>query len=134
LWVREGLWRANRFDTVGIGWLKERRLFRERIRNIYEALPKLNCGLCEYGNCGQFARAVAERRTSPFGCQQNPWSGYRISRIIGVRLPAYSYQFEPAFVPKAGLPPWPKALREELRGLSETADDILVRIEKLAQK
>jgi len=105
---------------------------RKKIRNIYEALPKLNCGLCGYGNCGQFAKAVAEGRASPFGCQQNPWSGYRISQIIGVKVPAYSYQFQPASVPKARVSPWPKALRGELRGLSQTVDDILVRIEKLA--
>lgn len=107
---------------------------RKKIGQIYEALPKLNCGLCGFTNCGQFARAVVEGRASPFGCQQNPWSGYRISQIIGVKVPASSYQFQPASVPKAGLPPWPKALREELRGLSQTADDILVRIEKLAQR
>ena len=107
---------------------------REKIRNIFEALPKLNCGLCGYGNCGQFARAVAERRASPFGCQQNPWSGYRINQIIGVKVPAYSYQFQPAAIAKAGMPSRPKALREELRGLSQMADDILVRIEKLAQR
>jgi len=105
---------------------------RKKIRNIYEALPKLNCGLCGYGNCGQFAKAVAEGRASTFGCQQNPWSGYRISQIIGVKVPAYSYQFQPASVPKARVSPWPKALRGELRGLSQTVDDILVRIEKLA--
>jgi hypothetical protein len=104
---------------------------RERIRNIYEALPKLNCGLCGYGNCGQFARAVAERRASPFGCQQNPLSGYRISQIIGMEVPAYSYQFQPGSVPKAGMSPQPKALREELRGLSRTTDDILARIARL---
>jgi hypothetical protein len=107
---------------------------KDVIRQVYEALPKVNCGFCGFGNCGQFARAVAEGRASPFGCQQNPWSGYRISRIIGVRLPAYSYQFEHAFVPKAGLPPWPKALREELRRLSQTADDILLRITKLKEE
>jgi Na+-translocating ferredoxin:NAD+ oxidoreductase RNF subunit RnfB len=110
------------------------RKFREKIRNIYEALPKLNCGLCGFGNCGQFARAVAEGRASPFGCQQNPWSGYRISRIIGAKVPAYSYQFQPASVSKAGVSPWPKALREELRGLSQTADDILARIAKLKER
>jgi Na+-translocating ferredoxin:NAD+ oxidoreductase RNF subunit RnfB len=104
------------------------------IRQAYEALSKLNSGLCGYGNCGQFARTVAEGRVSPFGCQQNPRLGYRINQIIGVKVPAYSYQFQPAFVPKAGVPPWPKALKEELRALSQTADDILVRIEKLAQK
>ncbi|HIH96227.1 MAG TPA: hypothetical protein HA348_01835, partial [Thermoplasmata archaeon] len=53
------------------------------IRDIYEALPKLNCSLCGYGNCGQFARAVAEGKASPFACQQNPWVGYKISEIIG---------------------------------------------------
>jgi len=93
-------------------------------------LPKLNCGLCGYGNCGQFARAVAEREASPFGCQQNPWSGYRISQITGMRVPAYSYQFQPSSVLKAGVPLWLKALKKELRELSQTADNILVRIEK----
>jgi hypothetical protein len=98
---------------------------KEKIRNIYEALPKLNCG--------QFARAVAERRASPFGCQQNPRLGYRISQIIGMKVTAYDYQFQPASFPKAGMPPWPKALREELRGLSQTADDLLARITKLKE-
>jgi hypothetical protein len=107
---------------------------REKIRNIYEALPNLNCGFCGYGNCGEFARAVAEGRASPFGCQQNSWSGYRISQIIGAKVPAYNYQFQPAFVPKAGVRPWPKALREEIQGLSQRTDDILVRIEKLGQR
>jgi hypothetical protein len=51
-----------------------------------------------------------------------------------VKVPAYSYQFQPASVPKTVVPPWPEALREELRGLSQTADDILARIEKLAQR
>lgn len=101
------------------------------MRQIYEVLPKLNCGLCGLGNCGQFARAVAERRASPFGCQQNPWSGYRISQIIGVKVPAYSYQFQSASVTKTGVPPWPKALRKEIQGLSQRMDDIMARIEKL---
>jgi len=73
-------------------------------------------------------------RASPFGCQQNPWSGYRISQIIEVKVPAYSYQFQPASITKAGMTLWPKALREEIRGLSQRTDDILVRIEKLAQR
>jgi len=51
-----------------------------------------------------------------------------------VKVPAYSYQFQPSSVPKAGVPLWPKALKEELRELSQTVDNILVRIEKLAQR
>lgn len=51
-----------------------------------------------------------------------------------MKVPAYSYQFQPAAIAKAGMPSRPKALREELRGLSQMVDDILVRIEKLAQR
>jgi len=38
---------------------------KEKIGEIYEVLPKLICG---FGNCGQFARVVAEGKVSPFGC------------------------------------------------------------------
>ena len=62
---------------------------KDKIRQIYAALPKLNCGLCGYDNCGQFALAVAEEKASPFGCRQNPWVGYNISETIGLRLPVF---------------------------------------------
>jgi Na+-translocating ferredoxin:NAD+ oxidoreductase RNF subunit RnfB len=104
---------------------------KEKIREIYEFLPKLNCGLCGYDNCGQFARAVVEGRTSPFGCRQNPWIGYRLSEIIGVKVPAYGYGFQPASYSKPGVRPSPKALKEEVRGLIQKVDDILARIKKL---
>ena len=104
---------------------------KDIIRRIYEALPKLNCGFCGFGNCGQFARAVAEGRVSPFGCRQNPRTGYRISEIIGMRVPTYSYGFQPAFVSGAGVAPLLKTLREETRDLSQKTDDILVRIERI---
>ena len=104
---------------------------KDIIGRIYQALPKLDCGFCGFKNCGQFARAVAEGRASPFGCQQNSWSGYRISQIIGTKLPAYSYGFQPASVPMEGVAPSPKALRQEVGGLSQRVDNILVRIEKL---
>jgi len=45
---------------------------KEKIREIYEVLPKLSCGFCGFGSCGQFARAVVEGGASPFGCRQNP--------------------------------------------------------------
>lgn len=104
---------------------------KEKIKEIYEALPKLNCGLCGFGNCGQFARAVAEGKASPFGCRQNPWSGYRISEIIGAKVPAYSYGFQPAFAHRPGASSSAKALKEEVQGLSQSVDDILARIESL---
>jgi Na+-translocating ferredoxin:NAD+ oxidoreductase RNF subunit RnfB len=102
---------------------------KERIRQIYEALPKLNCGLCGFGNCGRFARAVAEGRASPFGCRQNPWSGYKISEIIGIKLPVYSYALQSTFIPAPRGAPSPQALREEIRELSQEAANILARIE-----
>ena len=104
---------------------------KEKIREIYEVLPKLNCGFCGFGSCGQFARAVAEGRASPFGCRQNPWSGYKISEIIGAQVPAYSYGYQPAFVSRPGVSPSDKALKEEVQGLSQSVDDMLARIEKL---
>ena len=104
---------------------------KEKIREIYEVLPKLNCGFCGFGSCGQFARAVAEGRASPFGCRQNPWSGYKISEIIGAQVPAYSYGYQPAFVSRPGVSPSDKALKEEVQGPSQSVDDMLARIEKL---
>ena len=104
---------------------------KEKIKEIYEVLPKLNCGFCGFESCGQFARAVAEGRVSPFGCRQNPWSGYRISEIIGAEVPVYSYGFQPAFVPRPRVSPSAKALKEEVQGLSQSVDDMLARIEKL---
>jgi len=109
---------------------------KENIREIYEALPKLNCGLCGYGNCGQFARAVAEGKASPFGCRQNPWAGYRISEIIGVKTPAYGYQYgfyQPVSAQRPG-PLSAASLRKEVGGLSQRVDDMLARIEKLGSK
>ena len=100
---------------------------KEKIREIYEVLPKLNCGFCGFGSCGQFARAVAEGRASPFGCRQNPWSGYRISEVVGMKVPAYRYGYQPASVPRLGVSPSPQVLREEVRGLTQTVDDVLAR-------
>lgn len=110
---------------------------KERIRKIYEVLPKLNCGLCGFGNCGQFARAVTEGKASPFGCQQNPWAGYRISEIIGAKLPAFGYRYglyQPLFAQRAGPSPSPQLLRDEVGGLCRRVDDILARIEKSGRR
>jgi len=110
---------------------------KAKIREIYEALPKLNCGLCGYGNCGQFARAVAEGRASPFGCRQDPWAGYRISEIVGVEAPVFGYRYEsrqPLFAQRSELPLSPALLRKQVRGLSQRANDILARIGKLEGK
>jgi len=105
------------------------------IRDIYEALPKLNCGLCGHGSCGQFARAVAEGKASPFSCQQNPWVGYKISEISGVKIPeiGYRYGFYQPFSAQRPESLSSASLKEEVGGLSQRVDDILARIEKLGK-
>ena len=109
---------------------------KEKIKNIYGALPKLNCGFCGYGNCGQFARAVAQGNASPFACQRNPWVGYRISEILGVQAPASSYRhefYQPVLVQRVGPSPSPASLRKEVGALSQKVDDILAKIENLGK-
>ena len=118
---------AGKVDIRG-KWFKVK---RDIISKIYEILPKQNCGLCGFGTCGQFARALAEGRASPFGCRQNPWSGYRISELIGMKMPAYGYELQLTFVPVARRSPSLKILGEKVGGLSQKAGDILARIEKL---
>ena len=110
---------------------------KDKIRQIYVALPKLNCGLCGYDNCGQFAAAVAEEKASPFGCRQNPWAGYNISEIIGPRVPVFGYQqrfYQPFFAPRSEPIPSLESLRKEVGRLSRRIGDILNRIENLGRR
>jgi Na+-translocating ferredoxin:NAD+ oxidoreductase RNF subunit RnfB len=107
---------------------------KDTIKQTYDLLPKLDCGFCGFGNCGQFAKAVAEGRASPFGCRQNPWVGYNISEIIGLGVPVFGYQqrsFQPVFAkrprPAASL----QALKKEVTALSKQIDGVLDRIQNL---
>ncbi|MCD6599636.1 MAG: hypothetical protein J7L19_03595 [Dehalococcoidia bacterium] len=107
---------------------------KEKIREIYQVLPKLNCGLCGYGNCAQFARAVVEGRASSFGCKQDPSVGYEISKIVGTETAAYSYGFQSTATTRIKPSLAARTLktsREEVKELSHSVDDILARIENL---
>ena len=110
---------------------------KDTIKKIYELLPRINCGFCGYDNCGQFAKAVSEGSASPFGCRQNPWGGYKISEITGVRVPAFGYRQRPyrGFVgPRLGASPSLELLRKEAGELSKKIDGILNRIDKLGKR
>jgi hypothetical protein len=107
---------------------------KENIKKIHELLPKRNCGLCGYDNCGQFAKAVAEKKASPFGCIQNPWLGYRLSEIIGLKPLDSRSGFQSTFYAKPGRPTDPKVLRKEIQGLFQKVDDLMSRIENLKVK
>jgi hypothetical protein len=99
---------------------------KDTIRQIYEALPQLNCGFCGFDNCGKFAKAVAEGRASPFGCRQDPWAGYRISEIMGMKEPAFGRRPRPHV--SVG------SLRSEISELSKRVEEILDRIDSLSKK
>lgn len=110
---------------------------RDKIKRIYEALPQLNCGLCGFEGCGQFAKAVAEGRASPFGCRQDPWAGYRISQIIGEKVPgvgATRNGDQGLFPRQSKSPVSVGSLRAEVGELSRRVDGILGRINSLERK
>jgi Na+-translocating ferredoxin:NAD+ oxidoreductase RNF subunit RnfB len=90
---------------------------KQRIKRIYQALPHQDCGFCGFDSCGQFARAVAEGRASPFGCKQDLQVGYIINEIMGDGA-----QTSPASL---------EGLKQEIAKLSQDVADILVRIERL---
>jgi len=50
---------------------------------------------------------------------------------MGMKVPAYSYGFQPTFLHRPGVSPPQHALREEVGELSQRVDDMLARIEKL---
>ncbi len=108
---------------------------KDKIKQIYDVLPQLNCGLCGYGNCGQFAKAVAEGMASPFGCRQNPWLGYEISNIIGstTLFSRYPNRFYRSSLRSSAGPPSAslESLGKEVRELSTRMDTIMDRIDAL---
>jgi hypothetical protein len=50
---------------------------------------------------------------------------------MGVKVPVQSHGFQPTFFSPLRVSPSPKALREEVKGLFQSVDDILARIETL---
>ena len=97
---------------------------KEKIREIYQALPKLDCGFCGYTNCGQYARAVAEDKASPYHCIGGFYIGYKLSEILGIKVPTFAYGFYS--VPFSAV-----SLRKEVTALHQKVDDIIARLEKL---
>ena len=61
---------------------------KERIRKIYEVLPKLNDQQCGYKTCGEFARAVAEGKAPCRGCVSGgPEVAAKVCEIMGTKIP-----------------------------------------------
>jgi hypothetical protein len=73
---------------------------KEKIREIYEVLPKLDDQRCGYKTCGEFARAVAEGKAPCYGCVSGgPEVAAKVCEIMGARVPE---EATPQFSPSLG--------------------------------
>ena len=73
---------------------------KEKIRKVYEVLPKLDDQRCGYKSCGRFARAVAEGKAPCYGCVSGgPEVAARVCEIMGARVPEEAI---PRFGPSPG--------------------------------
>ncbi len=61
---------------------------KEKIRKIYEVLPKLDDQRCGYKTCGEFARAVADGKAPCYGCVSGGSEvAAKVCEIMGIRVP-----------------------------------------------
>ena len=61
---------------------------KEKVREIYEVLPKLDDRRCGYKTCGEFARAVADGKAPCYGCVSGgPEVAAKVCEIMGVKVP-----------------------------------------------
>jgi len=68
--------------------MAEKKDIKEKIKKIYEALPKLDDQRCGYRTCGEFARAVAEGKAPCYGCVSGgPEVAARVCEIMGAEVP-----------------------------------------------
>ncbi|MCD6567344.1 MAG: hypothetical protein J7K94_01215 [Dehalococcoidia bacterium] len=65
---------------------------KEKIKKIYEVLPKLDDQQCGYKTCGEFARAVAEGKAPCHGCVRGgPEVAARVCEIMGAKVPEEAF-------------------------------------------
>ena len=71
---------------------------KEKIRKIYEVLPKLDDQRCGYKSCGEFARAVAEGKAPCYGCVSGgPEVAAKVCEIMRAKVPQEAIaQFAPS--------------------------------------
>lgn len=60
---------------------------KEKTREIYQVLPKLDDQRCGYKTCGEFARAVADGRAPCYGCiSDGSEVTDKVCEIMGARV------------------------------------------------
>jgi Na+-translocating ferredoxin:NAD+ oxidoreductase RNF subunit RnfB len=114
--------------TPGIG---------QKMREIVKALPRFNCGLCGFGNCGNYAWAVAEGRALPSLCIGGYSVARRICDITGAEMPTMPQGAYPApWMPHTKTPARRGQelllLRQRQRELAQQLDALERRVEARA--
>jgi len=66
-----------RFPTIGFP--KIRKVEDEKVQQIYDLLPKRDCGACGYESCYECAQAIASGEAPPDACRV---AGKRIAPLI----------------------------------------------------
>jgi len=80
--------------------MEDKKEIKEKIKKIYEVLPKLDDQRCGYKTCGEFARAVADGRAPCYGCiSGGPEVAAKVCQIMGAKVPE---QVIPQFGPSLG--------------------------------
>jgi len=60
---------------------------KEKIKKIYEVLPKLDDRSCGYRTCGEFAKAVAKREAPCYGCITGGYeTAKKVCNIMGEKI------------------------------------------------
>jgi len=73
---------------------------KEKIKKIYEVLPKSDDQRCGHKSCGEFARAVAEGKAPCYGCVTGESEvAAKVCEIMGARVPEAAI---PQFGPRPG--------------------------------
>lgn len=61
---------------------------KEKVKKIYEVLPKLNDRFCGYRTCGEFARAVVKGEAPCYGCISGGYTvAKKVCNIMGEKVP-----------------------------------------------
>jgi len=82
--------------------MTEEKDLKEKIKKIYEVLPKLDDQRCGFKTCGAFAKAVAEGKAPCYGCVTGgPEVAAKVCEIMGASIPA-SAQAPPSVGPFPG--------------------------------
>ena len=70
------------------GAMEDKQDIKEKVKKIYEVLPKLDDQRCGYKTCGEFARAVSEGKAPCYGCVSGgPETAAKVCEIMGARVP-----------------------------------------------